>query len=155
MSASTNIQRLSLHQRPSARLGLILSAALLLTACDPVSLTVFGISAGTGVSHQLGGIVYKTFTEPQARVKNATLAALKRMQIKVDSIEKIDNGEAIKAKAADRNIDIELEALTPTTTRIRAVARKEGGILVDSATAVEIIGQTERMLGTNLASNRY
>lgn len=155
MSAFTRTSSSQRSRQLVARLGLGLGAALLLTACDPISLTMFGIGAGTGISHQLGGIVYKTFTEPQPRVKSATLAALKRMQIKVDSVEKIDNGEVIKAKAADRNIEIELEALTPTATRIRAVARKDGGILVDSATAVEIIGQTERMLGTNLASSRY
>lgn len=127
----------------------LLTAALALTACEPVSVTMLGLGAGTGIGHQLGGIVYKTFTEPQEKVKKASLAALKRMAVKVDSIGKIDNGEIIKARAADRNIEIELEALTPNTTRMRAVARKNGGILVDSATAVEIIVQTEKLLGTS------
>lgn len=36
----------------------------LLVGCDPVSLTLFGVGAGTGVGHTLGGIAYKTFTEP-------------------------------------------------------------------------------------------
>ncbi len=119
----------------------------MLTACEPVSVTMLGIGAGTGVGHHLGGIAYKTFSEPQAKVKKAALAALKRMAIKVEGYEKIDNGEMIKAKAADRNIEIELEALTSNTTRMRTVARKDGGLLVDSATAVEIIVQTERALG--------
>lgn len=117
-----------------------------LTACEPVSITMLGVGAGAGVGHHLGGIAYKTFTEPQPKVKKATLAALKRMAIKVDGVEKTDNGEMIKAKAMDRNIEIELETLTPNTTRMRAVARKDGGILVDSATAVEIITQTEKAL---------
>ncbi|MDD5247760.1 MAG: DUF3568 family protein [Rhodocyclaceae bacterium] len=131
------------------------ACAVGLTACDPLSITMLSVGAGTGINHQLGGIVYKTFTEPEAKVRKATLAALKRMAIKVDAVAKIDSGEAIKARAADRNIDIELESLTPNTTRMRAVARKEGGILVDSATAIEIIGQTERLLGVNLARNDY
>lgn len=122
---------------------------LTLTACEPVSITMLGVGAGTGVGHQLGGIVYKTFTEPLAKVKKAAFTALKRMAIKVEGVEKIENGEKIKAKAADRNIEIELEALTPNTTRMRAVARKDGGVLVDSATAVEIIVQTEKYLGAN------
>ena len=126
-----------------------LAAAALLAACEPISVTMLGIGAGTGVGHQLGGIVYKTFTEPQAQVKKAALAALKRMAIKVESIGKIDNGEIIKARAADRVIEIELEALTPNTTRMRAVARKDGGIIVDSSTAVEIIVQTEKLLTAN------
>lgn len=122
---------------------------LTLTACDPVSLTMLGVGAGTGVGHQLGGIVYKTFSEPQPKVKKAAFAALKRMAIKVDEVVKIENGEMIKARAADRNIEIELESLTPATTRMRAVARKDGGVIVDSATAVEIIVQTEKLLVAN------
>lgn len=68
------------------------------------------------------------------------------MGIKVESTEKTDSGELIKAKAADRSIEVELDALTPSITRMRAVARKNA-LLVDSATAVEIIAQTEKALG--------
>jgi hypothetical protein len=140
-------------KRPTSPSNKVLLAAGLLSlglaACEPVSITMMGVGAGAGVGHQLGGIVYKTFTVPEAQVKKASLAALKRMAIKVGSVEKIENGEKISAKAADRNIEIELEALTPNTTRMRAVARKDGGILVDSATAVEIITQTEKALGSN------
>ena len=76
------------------------------------------------------------------------MAALKRMGIKPDGSEKIDYGERLLAKAGDRNIEIELEALTPNTTRMRVVAKKDGGIIVDSSTAVEIITQTEKSIGT-------
>lgn len=134
------------RRRIAAKLALVFGCALAVAGCDPISLTMLGVGAGTGVGHQLGGIVYKTFTEPEAKVKKATLAALKRMAIKVDTVVKIDNGEMIKARAADRSIEIELESLTPATTRMRAVARKDGGIIVDSATAVEIIVQTEKLL---------
>ena len=78
------------------------------------------------------------------RVKGASLKALQHMQIKVASTGKIDNGTSIKANAADREIDIELEALSPNTTRIRVTATS--GIFRDSATATEIILQTERFL---------
>ena len=152
MSPSPNdLKHKAAPQRRGAMVaGLVAACALLLAACEPLSMTMLSIGAGAGVGHQLNGIVYKTFTEPQPRVKKATLAALKRMAIKVDSIDRIDNGEAIKARASDRNIEIEIESLTPNTTRMRATARKDGGILVDSATAVEIIGQTERLLAVNL-----
>lgn len=141
------------------RLGRFRSAALVticglgLAACEPISLTMLGVGAATGVNHQLGGLVYKTFTEPEPKVRRAALAALNRMAIKIESVTKIKNGESIKGKAADRNIEIELESLTPATTRMRVAARREGAILVDSATAVEIIGQTERQLGGHLANN--
>lgn len=120
--------------------------ALLLSACEPVSLTMMSIGAGAGVSHQMGGLAYRTFTAPLPRVKVAAVAALKRMGIKVDSVEKTSNGEILYAIAADRKIEVEIEAVTPATTRIRAVARKDT-FLVDSATAVEIITQTERAMG--------
>lgn len=123
-----------------------IACLLALTGCEPVSMTMLGVGASAGIGHQMSGIAYKTFTEPEARVKKATLAALKRMAIKVETIGRGDSGETIKAKAADRQIDIELEALTPNTTRMRAVARKDGGFLVDPATAIEIITQTERLL---------
>jgi hypothetical protein len=141
--------RQSVRGRPGGRISLatLCAAALLLTACEPISLTMLGVGAGVGVNHHLGGIAYRTFSEPEAKVKKATMVALKKMAIKHEGTEKTDNGELIKARAADRAIEIELEALTPNTTRMRTVARKDGGILVDSATAYEIITQTERAIG--------
>lgn len=109
-------------------------------------MTMLGVGASAGVAHQMGGMAYRTFTAPLSRVKAATLTALRRMEIKVSKMEKISNGEALYATVADRKIEIELEALTPNTTRIKAVARKDG-LLVDSATAVEIISQTEKAMG--------
>lgn len=121
--------------------------ALMLAACDPITLTALGVGAGAGVSHQMGGLAYKTFTVPLSKVKAAAQLALQRMEIKIASVEKTATGEILHARAAERIIEVELEALTPTTTRIKAVARKNA-ILVDSATAVEIITQTEKALGT-------
>jgi hypothetical protein len=92
-------------------------------------------------------MVYKTFTTPQANVKKATYGALNRMQIRVVDTKRSGSTELITAKAADREIEIELEALTPSTTRMLVVAKKDSGILRDSATATEIILQTEKMVG--------
>ena len=128
--------------------GLALFAAVLSTAgCAPVALTALGVGMATGVGHTLGGMVYKTFTTPQSHVKRATLTALNRMQIKVVESKRNGGTEFIKAKAADRDIDIELEALTPNTTRMLVVAKKDHGILRDGATATEIILQTEKIVG--------
>jgi hypothetical protein len=118
-----------------------------LTACVPLALTAAGVGMATGVSHTLGGIVYKTFTAPQAQVKRGVLSALSRMQIKVTEIKRKNSTETIFAKAGDRDIEIDLEALTPTTTRMQVTARKDGGLLRDSATATEIIIQTEKLVG--------
>jgi hypothetical protein len=51
----------------------------------------------------------------------------------------------MNAHANDRDISVEVEALTPRTTRLRVVA-SEGMIFKDSATATEIIVQTSQAL---------
>jgi hypothetical protein len=124
-----------------------LLAALLpgLGGCAALAVTAAGIGGATGVSHVLGGITYRTFSEPLPRVKGATLTALNRMDIKVDGASRVEGGELIRAGASGREIEIELEKLSPNTTRMRAVAKK--GLLYDSATATEIILQTENALG--------
>ena len=127
--------------------GTVAACALGLGGCVPVALTALGVGMATGVSHELGGMVYKTFTAPQAQVKQASIGALHRMQIKVVKAKRDGSTETITAKAADREIEIELEALTPATTRMMVTATKDGGVLRDSATATEIILQTEKYVG--------
>lgn len=128
------------------RLLIFLAPWVLLAGCAPVAVTTFGVGAGAGVSHTLGGMVYKTFTEPLPKVKKALLVALDRMGIEVTSTEKTELGLRINSKAADRIIEVELEAITPKATRIRAIAKKDS-IIMDSATATEIILQTDKVLG--------
>lgn len=129
-----------------ARLAILLGAgAALVAACEPLSITAFGVGASAGVAHTLGGITYRTFTAPMPRVRAAALTALQRMGIKVASSSRLEAAEVIKANAGAREIEIELEPLSPNATRMRTVARK--GLFYDSATATEIILQTEKALG--------
>ena len=128
---------------------LLAASALNLGGCVAVGLTALGVGMATGVSHQLSGIVYKTFTTPQAQVKQATLGAFHRMQIKVVDSKRSGSTVTITAKAGDRDIEVELEALTPNTTRMLVTAKKDGGILRDGATATEVILQTEKYFGSN------
>ena len=122
-------------------------ASLCLGGCAAVALTALGVGMATGVSHTLGGMVYKTFTTPQAQVEKATYGALNRMQVKVVNAKRNGSSNTILAKAGDREIEIELEALTPNTTRMGVTAKKDGGILRDGATATEVILQTEKIVG--------
>ncbi len=122
--------------------------SLSLDGCVAVALTAAGVGMATGVSHTLSGMVYKTFTASQSQVKHATYGALNRMQIKVVKDKRDGTTDAIEARAADRDISIELEALTPSTTRMLVTAKKDGGILRDGATATEIILQTEKLVGS-------
>jgi hypothetical protein len=118
-----------------------------LPGCAAVAVTAVGVGMATGVSHTLSGIVYKTFAAPETKVRRSTMAALGRMQIKIVETTRDGNKELIKARAADREIEIEIESLTPNTTRMTVTASKEGSLLRDSATATEIILQTEKMVG--------
>lgn len=127
------------------RSALAIVLALLLSACDPLTLTAASIGAATGVSHTLGGIIYKTFTAPMKTVERANVRALQDMGIKVTSRTTNEEGErVILAKAKNRDIEVLLEPLSSQTTRIRATA--SNGLLKDGATATEIVLQTERVL---------
>jgi hypothetical protein len=68
------------------------------------------------------------------------------MGIKIEATSKTEQSKTIKAVSNDRQIEIELEMVSPKTTRIRTVAR-QGIFFKDRATATEIIMQTERVLG--------
>lgn len=122
-----------------------LGGLLLLTACTPIALTAVGVGSAAGVQHTMGGITYRTFTAPLPQVRNAAETSLRRMGIKVASREKSELGEIVTATAKGRNIEIEFDALTPNTTRMRAVVRN--GLFMDAATGAEIIIQTEQTLG--------
>ncbi|HET7776046.1 MAG TPA: DUF3568 family protein, partial [Azospira sp.] len=130
-------------------LQLLMVAAIAsgISGCAPLAVTAAGVGGGVAAGHHLGGIAYRTFTEPLPKVRAAVQAAFARMAIKASGTEKIENGERITAKVSDRIIEVELEALTPATTRMRAVAKKDGGVIMDSATAIEIINQTEKVIG--------
>lgn len=131
--------------RHLTRLTALCLGATLMTGCEPVTLTMASIGASAGVSHTLGGIIYKTFTAPQHTVQKASVRALKDMGIEVVSTETQKDGETIiSAKAREREIRILLEPITPRTTRMRTTA--SDGLLMDSATATEIVLQTERVL---------
>jgi len=131
--------------RCTRTLALVLLTALL-GGCEALALSALGVGGSTAVNHTLTGMTYRTFTAPMPRVRTASVGALKRMGIRVASTEHADGNDVLKASAKDRDIEITLEPVSPNTTRMRVVARN-GGLFYDSATATEIILQTERILG--------
>lgn len=130
----------------------IASLVVALAGCEPVSITAMGVGAAYGVQHTLSGITYRTFSAPLPQVRSAVRSAFRHMDIKVGGSEKMENGERLTAQASDREIEVELEAITPRTTRMRATARS--GLFRDAATATEIILQTERLLGGTEVTTR-
>jgi hypothetical protein len=125
---------------------MVLSICLFgLAGCQPLALTMLGAGAGTALRYGIDGVSYRTFTAPAPMVKQASLAALERMGITLDSTGRFEGGEIIYAHSDNRAIEIEVEPISPKATRIR-IAAKNGGLFYDSATASEIIAQTERFL---------
>lgn len=124
-----------------------LAIVILVSGCETLSLTALGIGGSAAVNHKVNGTPTRTFTLPIHKVKRASIGALKRMGIKPGEMKKIENGELILASAGGRDIEVELESITPTATRMKVVARHAGQFYYDSATASEIIVQTEKGLG--------
>ena len=120
--------------------------ALSISGCETLSLTALGIGGSAAVNHKMSSTPTRTFTVPLPKVKMASIGALKRMGIPAGEVKKVENGEVITARVGKREIEVELESLTASTTRMRVVAR-DGGWFYDGATASEIIVQTEKGLG--------
>lgn len=108
-------------------------------------MSVAGAGATAALGQSLNGITYRTFTAPMSKVKKASLAALRHMGIAADSFGRFEQGEIIYARAKGWTVEIELEAISQRTTRVR-VATRNGGFFYDGATANEIVQQTARML---------
>jgi hypothetical protein len=119
----------------------------LLAGCETIAITALGIGASAGVNHTANGVSYRTFSAPAHRVRAASLAALDRMGVKVDGVDRIEGGELIKGRYAERSIEVTLEPMSKSTTQMRASA-KRNLFVYDAATAKEIVEQTARLIAT-------
>lgn len=138
---------------PLASRTLVLFCCLGLAGCEPLALALLGAGATSTVRYNLDGVAARTFTAPAERVKLASLAALERMGIRLNSSSATDTSELIYARAARRDIEIELEPISARATRLRVTARDDSSIFYDSATAMEIVQQTEKMLAAGAVAN--
>ncbi|MBI5586953.1 MAG: DUF3568 family protein [Deltaproteobacteria bacterium] len=124
---------------------------IILTGCELLPLAASPIvvsGAGGGVAYTFTNIAYKTVSYPVKQVESSLRAAFKKMDIKETSEAASDGAVTIKAKTKKLDITIELEKVTPKTTRIKVDA-KDGLFFKDKATATEIITQTEKALEDN------
>lgn len=136
----------------SSGIRMLLAGAVALQAsgCTMVATTLASVGAGVGANHFIGSVNYRTFTEPAGTLKRAAGVALRRMKIdQLAGADAAEAGEGIRAKTSGRVIEIDFEVLTPSTTRMRAVVRMEGSLLLDAATSQEIIAQTEKVLAAS------
>lgn len=133
-----------------ARILLLCGFLLPLGGCAAAGLAVVGAGAGVGigegVDYTMNGIAYRTFAAPMNNVRFATLKAFDRMDMPVTADQRTDKGWALSATAADRTISVELESLTPRTTRMRVVADEGQIFFKDKSTETELITQTAQML---------
>ena len=118
-----------------------------LAGCQSLAISMLGAGAGTALRYSFDGVTSRTFTAPAGAVKHASLDALDRMGIAFESFDRFDYGELIYARAENRSIEIEIEPISARATRLR-IAAKNGGWLYDTATASEIVAQTERVLAS-------
>jgi len=137
--------------------ALVVLGALGSQGCAAVGLTLFGVGAGigggTGVSYTLDSIAYKTFAASETELRAATLQTFKRMAIEVTETQKTETGTDLTATAGDRTVEVEIDRITPKTSRMRVVVKK-GWFLRDRATAGEIIVQTADTLDSKSALAR-
>ena len=87
----------------------------------------------------------RTFAAPMARVKPAFVSTLASMGMSISAVDVSGGKEILKARSASREVEIELEAVSKSSTRARVAARSSG-LLYDDATALDILRQTERVL---------
>src|SRR4051812_26664082 len=136
---------------PRASLLLALGACALLAACEPLAIGLAGAGASMALRYNLDNIAARTFTASSEEVKNASLIAIERMGLSLDTTRTLDSGELILARAKNREIEIEVEPITRLATRVRITART-GGIFFDQATAIELVQQTEKILEAGVAA---
>ncbi len=104
-----------------------------------------GAGASAALAYSLNGASHRTFTANLPAVKKASARALENMGIKLESYGKFDSGVILFARTGERSVEIELEPISPRATRVRVAAR-DGGLFYDTATAREIVAQTEKIL---------
>ncbi len=136
------------YQSLALRLAGALFIFSLLAGCNSLVLSMIGAGAGAELSHQRNSVAVRTFSMPFTAVKQAMLAVMEQLEIRQDSAEQRESSEVINAVAGSRNIEVEIETLSSTMTRVRVIARTQD-LQHDAATAHEIIAQTARALGAD------
>jgi len=114
---------------------------LLLSGCASVLIT----GASGGVAYTITNVAYETIVFPIDQVEFANRLALMNMRIAYVERMETENQVKIVAETSKLDIYINLEKITPKTTKISVNAEKNI-ILKDKATAVAIIEETKAML---------
>ena len=114
---------------------------LLLSGCASVLIA----GASGGVAYSVTNIAYKTIPCPIDQVEFANRLALIKMGMKYVEVIKTENRAKIFAETSELEIYIDLNKITPKSTKI-SVDAKKNFLVKDKSTAEAIINETEAML---------
>jgi hypothetical protein len=101
-----------------------------------------GVPVGAVTNYTMTGTASRTFTGSSDAVYQATRSALQQMGMSVNTDTRTDDERGVTASAGDRDVEIELLALTTKTTQMRVTVR-HGLFWRDRATAGEIVAQAQ------------
>jgi hypothetical protein len=136
---------------------LLLVVLAALEGCAGVTVvgTENGVPVGAVTDYTLRGTASRTFTGSSDAVYQATRSALLHMGMNVNTDTRTDDERGVTASAGDREVEIELLALTSKTTQMLVTVRR-GLFWRDRATAGEIVAQAQVALdrATALAAQK-
>jgi hypothetical protein len=125
------------------KLGLAVLCLSIFSGCAAVAIT----GGSLGMGYAVTNVARKTVNHPLDKVIWAVMDASEKMEIKVVKNKGNEEERFIEASTKKLNISIQLESITPKTTKMTINAR-EGLFLKDKSTANAIILKTEKILGT-------
>ncbi len=129
----------------------ILGSGLAVSGCGALPVTLVSVlpvmvsGAGGGIAYTVTNVAYKTFSYPIDMVTESVHDALTKMQIAEEPMAEIEDGVEITGLTRKLTIYIDIEEITPSTTRVKVNA-KRGTIMKDKATAKEILVQIDAAL---------
>ena len=131
----------------TATLGLICCIGLL---CGCAEVVVPGAMTGAGEYYRYttSNVGKKTLVGDVDRITTAARKALKKMDIRLHSVDRGDDETEIAASTEELDITISLTPITTTTTKVTVNAVKDH-VIKDKATAVEILSQIQVELDRN------
>jgi len=124
------------------KFGLAVFCLSIFSGCAAVAIT----GGSLGMGYTVTNVARKTVNHPLDQVIWAVMDASDKMEIKVVKNNGNEEERFIEATTKNLNISIQLESITPKTTKMTVNAR-DGIFLKDKSTANAIILKAEKILG--------
>ena len=127
-----------------AKLGLFCLVGLL-AGCAEVIVPGAFTGASEVYNYSTSNVVKKTLMGDAGQVKAATKSALKKMDVRFESMQTKETETEIKASTTELDITITITPVTTATTKVKVNA-VEDHVFKDKATAAQILTQIEAEL---------